>query len=447
MKLFFANCLKELRALTDDRTTPLHASLGNARDTARRAKRTYDYVAPPELTDGPRHYPIVIVGAGPIGLALAIDLAQHGIASIILEQLNTLSSGSRAICWSKRSLEICDRLGVGDRMQEKGVTWNLGKVFVGEQATPIYSFDLLTDKEQKYPAFINLQQYYTEEFLIDRVADFPSIDLRWMNEVSAVERSDGQARVTVTTPDGDYAIMCDHLIAADGHRSPVRTMMGLDFEGRVFEDNFLIADVKMNAPFPAERWFWFDPPFNPGQTCLLHKQADDIFRIDFQVGWDVDREQALAEENVTTKVKAFLGEDIEFEYDWVSIYTFQCRRMETFLHSPVIFAGDAAHLVSPFGARGANGGLQDVDNLAWKLAYVMKGFAPVDLLTSYDQERVFAADENIRNSSRSTDFHDAQKRSQRGVSRCCVRTCRSLSVRARLCEFRALIGSCCLRKF
>jgi len=180
--------------------------------------------------------------------------------------------------------------------------------------------------------------------------------------------------------------------------------MGLDFVGRVFEDNFLIADVVMEAGFPTERWFWFDPPFNRGQSALLHKQPDNVWRIDLQLGWDIDKDEEKKPENVIPRLKAMLGEDARFELEWVSIYTFQCRRMEKFRHGRVLFAGDAAHQVSPFGARGANSGLQDTDNLCWKLGLVMDGTAPESLLDSYDDERIHGADENILNSTRSTDF-------------------------------------------
>ncbi len=382
-----------------------YGELGQARGAGRSLQAVYPFVEPPDLQTGEtRHCPVVIAGGGPIGLATAIDLDRHGIPSIVLEKHDSVSDGSRAICWSKRTLEILDRLGTGQRMLNKGVTWNVGKVYHGDRPDPIYTFDLLADKAQKFPAFINLQQYYAEEYLIESLAGHPAVDLRWHSEVVAVETSPERVTVTVTTPAGDYQLTCDYLIAADGHRSPVRHMLDLDFEGRVFEDNFLIADVKMKADFPAERRFWFDPVFNPGKTALLHKQADDVWRIDFQLGWDIDREAELDQKTVDARVRALIGGDIEFDYEWISLYTFQCRRMKNFVHGRIIFAGDSAHLVSPFGARGANGGLQDVDNLVWKLALVLEGKAPPDLLDSYDQERVYGADENILNSSRSTDF-------------------------------------------
>jgi len=225
------------------------------------------------------------------------------------------------------------------------------------------------------------------------------------NRVSKLDDHGDYVSLNIQTRDGDYAIEADWLIACDGARSPIRNMMNLGFEGRVFEDNFLIADVHMTAPFPTERWFWFEPPFeNSGQSALLHKQPDDIWRIDFQLGWDIDREAELKPEKIRQRVDAMLGDGIEYELEWTSIYTFQCRRMKQFRHGSILFAGDSAHQVSPFGARGANSGIQDADNLAWKLDLVLKDKADDSLLNSYSEERVHAADENILNSSRATDF-------------------------------------------
>ena len=212
-------------------------------------------------------------------------------------------------------------------------------------------------------------------------------------------------RLGIDTPDGPYRLDANWVIACDGARSPVRNLLGLGFEGRVFEDNFLIADVRMKAPFPTERWFWFEPPFEgAGQSALLHRQPDDLWRLDFQLGRDIDRAAELAPEKVRARVSGMLGDGVDYELDWTSIYTFQCRRMERFRHGHVLFAGDSAHQVSPFGARGANSGIQDADNLGWKLDLVVRGAAPDTLLDSYDAERAHGADENILHSSRATDF-------------------------------------------
>ncbi len=354
----------------------------------------------------PARHPVIVIGAGPVGLAAAIDLAQNDVPVIVVDENDKVSWGSRAICYAKRPLEILDRLGCGDEFVDKGVLWNLGKVFFGDRN--IYAFDLLPEKGHKRPAFINLQQYHFEEYLVQRVlalqAQGKPIEIRGNNRVTHVEQSEKSVLLSINTPDGPYKIACDWLIACDGATSPVRRAMGLDFVGRVFEDNFLIADVIMEAGFPTERWFWFDPPFNRNQSALLHKQPDNVWRIDLQLGHDIDKDEEKKHENVIPRLKAMLGEDAKFELEWVSIYTFQCRRMEKFRHNRVLFAGDSAHQVSPFGARGANSGVQDTDNLVWKLKLVIEGKAPESLLDSYDHECVMAAEENILNSSRSTDF-------------------------------------------
>lgn len=362
--------------------------------------------SPDQDAPAPVRHKVAVIGAGPVGLAAAIDLAQQGIEVVVLDDNDKVSFGSRAICFAKRPLEILDRLGCGQPMVDKGVQWNLGKVFFDDRQ--VYDFNLLPEEGHARPAFINLQQYYFEEYMVNRVRELQEqgapIEIRGRNKVEAIGTHPDHVKLEVETPEGSYTLEADWLIACDGAGSPTRRMLGKDFVGRVFEDNFLIADVIMDADFPTERWFWFDPPFNKGQSALLHKQPDGVWRIDLQLGWDIDKEREKRPENVIPRLKAMLGEDVQFELEWVSIYTFQCRRMEQFRHGRVIFAGDAAHQVSPFGARGANSGLQDTDNLVWKLKLVMEGKAPESLLDSYDIERVHGADENILNSSRSTDF-------------------------------------------
>ena len=377
-------------------------------------RQVFDYVRHPDQdadhdmggADALARHPVVIVGAGPVGLALAIDLAQQRIPVVLLDNDHCLSTGSRAICFAKRTLEIFDRLGCGDRMVEKGVSWKLGRVFFKDEE--VYEFDLQPEPGHERPAFINLQQYYVEGFLAERAAALPLIDIRWRSKVKGIAQSGDHAVLTIETPDGDYRIAADHVAACDGSRSMLRQLVGQEAQGRTFKDRFLIADVKMKLDRPAERWFWFDPAFHPNQSVLLHMQPDNVWRIDFQLGWDADPEEEKKPENIIPRVQALLAnsamKDTPFELEWASVYTFSCLRMARFRHGRVLFAGDSAHGVSPFGARGANSGVQDAENLAWKLVAVLRGHASDALLDSYADEREAAADENILNSTRATDF-------------------------------------------
>lgn len=365
----------------------------------------YAYVPPPELVlkpGGPQTAPVLIVGAGLVGLTLALDLALKGIAVTVLDEDDTVSLGSRSICQAKRTLEIWHRLGVADRMVAKGVTWEQGEVLLGDE--PLYRFDLQPEPGHRFPAFINLQQYYCEQYLVERCIQEDKVDLRFLSKVVGVRPGDEHVEVDVQTPDGVYQMRGQWLVACDGVRSPVRTMLGLPYEGEVFDDQFLIADIRMTADLPNIRRYWFYPPFHPTDSVLLHRQADDVLRVDFQLGRDADAEEEKQPENIDRRLRMMFGPDARWEHEWSSVYKFSCRAMPRFVHGRVIFAGDAAHVVSPFGARGGNSGVEDADNLGWKLALLIEGQASLSLLDSYDKERGAAARENIRQSTRSTDF-------------------------------------------
>lgn len=369
------------------------------------AWRAYPYARHPDQDAAARRHSVVIAGAGPVGLALGLDLALKGVPVLILDDHEGIGQGSRAICFSKRTLEILHRLGCGAEAAAQGVVWNLGRVF--HRAGQIYSFDLLPEGGHRFPAFVNLQQPAFEKILLDRIRALQAqglpLEIRGGNRVAGVADRGDHVALDVLTHEGAYGVEAEWLVACDGAGSPIRGMLDLGFEGEVFRDSFLIADVRMQADFPTERWFWFEPASGSGASQLLHKQPDGVWRLDFQIGWDADRAEEMKPENVRRRVSAMLGADVAFEVVWSSIYTFQCRRMRRFRQGRIVFAGDAAHQVSPFGARGANSGLQDADNLAWKLASVLAGGSEA-LLDSYEAERIQAADENIRASTRSTDF-------------------------------------------
>jgi 3-(3-hydroxy-phenyl)propionate hydroxylase len=354
--------------------------------------------------------PVVVVGAGPVGLATAIDLALRDVPVVLVDDADRIGEGSRGICWSKRTLEILDRLGAAERLVAHGVTWKLGKVFCGDEL--LFSFDLLPEEGHKMPAFINLQQFYLEKALVDRALELKNIDLRWSNRVVGLDRLNDGARLTIETPEGRYRLDADWLIAADGARSTIRGLLGLDFAGVTFEDKFLIADVRMAAEFPTERRFWFAPTFHSGQSALMHRQPDDVWRVDLQLGPDADPVAEQEPQRVRARLDKVLAPHA-YELEWVSIYTFNCRRLDRFVHDRVVFVGDAAHQVSPFGARGANSGIQDAENLAWKVAALLKGQGGDPLIASYDLERIPAADENIGHSTRSTDFMSPHSSAER----------------------------------
>jgi 3-(3-hydroxy-phenyl)propionate hydroxylase len=370
--------------------------------TTRKARYQFEYrrTGDRDQSKAARHR-VIVIGAGLVGLCAAIDLAQRGIEVLLLDESDHIGEGSRGISYAKRTLEIFDRLGVAQRCLDKGVTWKVGKVFQGTDL--LYAFDLLPEDGHAMPAFLNLQQYYLENFLVERASRIPHLEIRWLNRVSALDTGSDGAMLTVETPDGPYRLHADWVIAADGARSTTRQLLGLDFPGEAFEDRFLISDVKMRGAFPTERWFWFDPPFFTGRSALLHKQPDDVWRIDFHLGADADFEAEQSPERILPRLERMLGHS-DFKLEWISVYTFQCRRLKQFVHGRVLFAGDAAHQVSPFGGRGANSGIQDAENLAWKLALVLRNEAPASLMDTYNLERAAAADENITHSTRSTDF-------------------------------------------
>lgn len=276
-------------------------------DRYRLAFKLYPYErSSDQYAETPVRHPVVVMGGGPIGIATAPDLGLQGMPVVVLDEHEGVGQGSRAICFAKRTLEIADRYGCGAPMLKKGVVWNLGKVFQSDRK--IFEFNLLPEQGHKFPAFINLQQPYFEQFLIDRVrapqAEGAPIEFRGKNRVNAVEVRDDHVALEVMTPEGTHRIEADWLIGCDGAWSPLRNMLGYGFTGKVFQDRFLIADICMKANFPTERWFWFDPPHIGGASS----QPDDTWRVDFQIGWEVDRKEEMKEENIRRRLDSMLGE-------------------------------------------------------------------------------------------------------------------------------------------
>jgi 3-(3-hydroxy-phenyl)propionate hydroxylase len=381
----------------------------------------YPFVPPPELAQRkPGRHSVVIVGGGLSGLTLACDLALRGIDCVVLDEDDTIGvrgASSRGICYAQKTLEIFARLGIYGRMREKGVTWSVGKTLAGSDV--VYSFNLQLTSASEQPPFINLQQFYVEWFLVDRIRELGHCDLRWKNKVISVTQTEDAATATIETPAGPYTLVADWLIDASGVNSRIRTGFGLDPHTSRIADRWCITDVRLKKTFPVERWTWIEAPFNENRAVWQHPMADDVWRLDYQMPSDCDPDYVSRRDVAEERLRAHLG-DIGFELVWVGPYEYRDHLLDEFRHGRVFFIGDAAHVVSPFGARGGNSGVQDADNLGWKLALVLRKQAPVRLLETYDAERRAAAEENLQVASRTARFLAPQSEAERMLRRAAI---------------------------
>ncbi|EDZ97947.1 monooxygenase FAD-binding [Burkholderia sp. H160] len=340
-------------------------------------------------------------------------LARQGVRSVLIEADDSVCTGSRAICISRRSLEIFKRLGIVDGFLHKGLAWTGGRSFYRD--TEVFRFAMHQDDEQSLPPMINIAQYQIEQLLLDEIERHAElIDVRWQTRVTGIEqRPQGGATLTLRSavaadPEGtNWKMDAAWVVACDGGRSTIRDLLGLKLTGTTYEGRYVIVDIELDSERATERLAYFDPPSNPGSTVLVHKQPDNVWRIDYQLRDDEDPDAAVLPENVIPRVQSLLdsmGETGAWSPIWITIYKANALTLERYRHGSVMFAGDAAHLVPIFGVRGANSGIDDADNLGWKLACVIKGNASPTLLDSYSDERVYAARENLSYGMKSTEF-------------------------------------------
>ncbi|MDA1308810.1 MAG: FAD-dependent oxidoreductase [Proteobacteria bacterium] len=374
----------------------------------------FPFTRPVEM-DGERPlHDVVIVGGGPVGLVTAIELARHGVRAVVLESKSSVSDGSRALAFSRRSQEIMHGLGITTRVQAKALSWTEGRSFYRDKI--IFRLSMPRSAEERFGPMINLQQCYLEKFLVERIADADLAELRWCNQVTGATQTADKVTISLDTPEGAYQLDARYVIAADGARSALRETFGLRMSGASHEGVYLIADIKIDSALPTERHAWFDPPSNPGATMLMHKQPDGLWRVDYQLREDQDPEVELQPERIKARIQSHLdliGETAPWELEMSSLYKAHCICLDDYRHGRVLFAGDAAHLVPIFGVRGLNSGIADANNLAWKMASVLSGGSADRLLDSYSAERRPATLEIFEQATKSTAFMTPPSRGYR----------------------------------
>ena len=346
---------------------------------------------------------VAVIGNGPVGQTTALLLARWGLPVVLLDQrLERDLVGSKAICQQRDVLDVWASCG-GRRIAEEGLTWSRARTFYREHE--LFCTDLQDSGRSPFPPFVNISQARTEEILDDAIAAQPLIEQRWGHEVVGLDEAADGVILGCDTASGPVTVEARYAVACGGARGRrLRELLGVGFEGRSFADSFLICDIRADLPgWENERRFYFDPEWNPGRQVLIHPCPGGLFRIDWQVAPSFDLERARADGSLDARIRQVIG-DRPYEIDWTSVYTFHARIADRFRSGRVLLAGDVAHLVAPFGARGLNSGVGDADNAAWKLAFVLRGWSGETLLDSYASERRAAAVENLEVTSATMDF-------------------------------------------
>ena len=377
-------------------------------------QRQYAFVRPPELDGDSQVHPVVIVGGGAVGLTLWLALARRGIPTVVLEDSDSVCHGSRALGMARRTVDIWECLGIGEKVSAEAIAWYGGRSFYRDAM--VLEYTIPHDRRLRYPPILNIQQSLVEQYLVDEILLTGSAQIRWRSQFKSLAQKDGFIEATVDTPDGPYLLRTQYLVACDGAKSTVRDLCNLKMEGTFYTGRYIIVDIRLKSSTKPGRRAWFDPPSNPGSTVLMHAQPHDVWRIDFQIADGVSVEDAMQPDALTAQIRrhlVYIGEREPFEVMWVSSYRAHSRTLESYRCGNVFLCGDAAHLLPIFGIRGLNSGVEDAFNLAWKLDLVLQNRAHPGLLDSYSAERVPVARENMRLANRAADFMTPPSRGQR----------------------------------
>jgi 2-polyprenyl-6-methoxyphenol hydroxylase-like FAD-dependent oxidoreductase len=330
------------------------------------------------------HIPVLISGAGPVGLSLALGLARCGVRPLVVERKAELDPHSRALVVLPRTLEILRSWGVFDAFVADGFYRTSISIHTPGQGEPVATIDLSPLKEITAAAgVLALPQDRTEALLLRCLQEEGLAEVRFGHQLTGFRQDERGVRAQVTGPDGGaYELECDYLAGCDGAHSTVRDRLGWELEGKTYPTRIALVDVRLTDDRDGLPW----PRISPQPKGVL---AGIRYRAEF---WRIiatmdpgDDEPALPQEAIAEMVERLFGAG-PFETVWSSVFRIHCRTSPHFYSGRVVLAGDAAHINSPAGAQGMNAGMQDAHNLAWKLARLLRGGTP-SLLASYEQER------------------------------------------------------------
>jgi 2-polyprenyl-6-methoxyphenol hydroxylase-like FAD-dependent oxidoreductase len=347
---------------------------------------------------------VLIVGAGPTGLALACQLIRYGIDFVIIDKQEGITPYSKAIGVQARTLEIYEQIGIAQRVVELGEITRRARLVIGGKVRGKLELSRLGQGFSPYPFVLIVEQSKHEHVLYDFI-NTNGRDVLWQTTLENFEQDETRVVATINrVNEQEQKIEAKYLVACDGARSSVRTALGLTFEGSTYERMFYVADVQIN--------------WEIGHDGLIASLARHTFTVFFTMpgekryrivgvfpeGFDKDEGEILYEE-----IERQISKDSKLKLDiynvnWFSNYRVHSRRVNSFRVGRCFLAGDSAHIHSPAGAQGMNTGIQDGYNLAWKLALVLRGQAEPKLLNTYTEERVAVATRLLQTTDRLFDL-------------------------------------------